>query len=560
MTHHDAVALFLALGLLLGAARLLGELAQRLGQPAVLGEIVAGILLGPTVFGRLVPDAFESIFPSAGPVFVGRDALMQLAVALFLMAAGMEVDLSALVRRGKTTLAAAAGGLLVPFGLGFACAYFLPDLFGSPSETSRSIFALFIATALSISALPVIAKTLMDMHLFRSDFGMTVIGAAVINDLVGWLCFAIVIDAAASGIVGGSVLVSTIPLTVGFAGLMLSVVRWLLHRFLPVILAYTSWPGGVLAFALTLALFGAAFTAYLGIHALFGSFLVGVALGDSAHLREKTRHTISDFVSYFFAPLFFGSIGLRVDFAAHFELLPCLTVFGLACAGKILGCGLGARWSGMEPRESWALGFALNARGSMEIILGLLALEVGLITPPLFVALVVMALITSLMSAPAIERCIGRKKPRLFVDHLQPRSFNPELRAVDRRAAIVELAQTLADREIPSHLIVDLAWAREQLGPTGIGDGVAVPHARVPGLAAPRIAVGLSKLGIDFDAIDGMPARIVILIATPEEDEGAQLEILSSIGKTLSQPEERERIRSARTYTELCALLKAQSA
>jgi mannitol/fructose-specific phosphotransferase system IIA component (Ntr-type) len=341
---------------------------------------------------------------------------------------------------------------------------------------------------------------------------------------------------------------------------MLTVGRWVLHRSLPAVLAYTSWPGGVLAFALTLALFGAAFTAYLGIHALFGAFLVGVALGDSAHLREKTRHTISDFVSYFFAPLFFGSIGLRVDFALHFQPLVCLAVLGLACAGKLLGCGMGARLSGMEWREAWALGLALNARGSMEIILGLLALQVGLITEPLFVALVMMALVTSLMSAPAIARCIGRKKQRLFVDYLHPRSFNPELRAVDRRAAIVELAQSLADKDVPPHVIVDLAWAREQLGPTGIGDGVAVPHARVPGLAEPRIAVGLSKLGIDFDSIDGTPARIVILIATPEEDEGAQLEILSSIGKTLSHPEERDRFRSARTYTELCALLKAQSA
>jgi len=169
-------------------------------------------------------------------------------------------------------------------------------------------------------------------------------------------------------------------------------------------------------------------------------------------------------------------------------------------------------------------------------------------------------LATSLMSAPAIARCIGKTKPKFFVDYLSPRSFLAELRAVDRRAAIVELAQTLADRELPPHLIVDMAWTREQLGPTGIGDGVAVPHARVPGLAAPRIAVGLSKLGIDFDAIDGVPARIVILIATPEEDEGAQLEILSSIGKTLSLADERERFRSARSYTELCALLKAQGA
>lgn len=558
MSHHEVVGLFLALGLLLGTARLLGELAQRLGRPSVLGEIVAGILLGPTLFGRLAPGAYQRIFPSEGAAYVGRDALMQLAVALFLMAAGMEVDLSALVRRGRTTLTAALGGLLVPFGLGFTCAYWLPGIFGGSTSTSRPVFALFIATALSISALPVIAKTLMDMHLFRSDFGMTVIGAAVIDDLVGWLCFAVVVEEAGSS-ADGLPLLNTVALVIGFAVTMLTLVRWLLHRLLPVILAYTSWPGGMLAFALTLALFGSAFTAYAGIHALFGAFLVGVALGDSSHLREKTRYTINDFVSYFFAPLFFGSIGLRVDFAANFHPLLCLAVFGLACVCKILGSGLGARLSGMDARESLALGFALNARGSMEIILGLVALQVGLITEPLFVALVVMALATSLLSAPAIARCLGRARSKLFIDYLSARAFVPELRARDRRAAIEELAGALADRELVADRLVDLAWKREQLGPTGVGDGVAVPHARVPGLAAPRIAVGFSKPGIDFDAIDGAPAHIVILIATPEDDEGAQLEILSSIGTTLRDGAERERFRSARSYTQLCALIKARS-
>ena len=250
---------------------------------------------------------------------------------------------------------------------------------------------------------------------------------------------------------------------------------------------------------------------------------------------------------------------MRVDFAANFEPLLCLVVFALACLGKVLGSGYAARWSGMDVREAWAVGFALNARGSMEIILGVLALQVGLIGEPLFVALVIMALATSLMSAPAIARCLGRARSKLFIDYLSARAFVPELRARDRRAAIVELAGTLADRELAADKLVEFAWKREQLGPTGVGDGVAVPHARVPGLAAPRIAVGLSKAGVDFDSIDGAPAHIVILIATPEDDEGAQLEILSSIGTTLRDDAERERFRSARSYTQLCALIKAHS-
>lgn len=412
LSHHDVTMMLLALAVLLTAARALGELARSLHQPAVVGEILAGVLLGPTVLGRVAPGWSAALFPSTGPAAVALEGLTTLAITLFLLTAGMEVDLSSVWRQGSQALQIGVAGMAVPGAIGFAAGCFVPMAMGAQPDADRLIFALFFAVALSISALPVIAKTLMDLDLYRTDLGMLVISAAVLNDLVGWIVFAVVL-----GLMGGTApdangIGWTVALTLLFAAGMLTVGRWLIDRALPYVEAYTHWPGGVLSFAMSLALFGAAFTEWVGVHAIFGAFLVGVAVGDSSHLSERTRTTIDHFASFIFAPLFFASIGLRLDFAAHFEPGLVLTILGIACVGKFLGGMTGARWAGLAPRDRWAVTFALNARGAMEVILGLLALQAGVIRPRLFVALVVMALVTSMVGGPGIQLALGRRQPR----------------------------------------------------------------------------------------------------------------------------------------------------
>jgi Kef-type K+ transport system membrane component KefB len=252
----------------------------------------------------------------------------------------------------------------------------------------------------------------MDLGLYRSELGMIIVAAAVFNDLFGWIVFAVILGlmgTEASHVGGyGATIVWTLVFTAG----MLSMGRWWLHRVLPWVQSHTSGPGGVLSFAFTLALFGAALTEWIGIHAIFGSFLVGVAIGDSSHLREETRSVIRQFVSFLFAPLFFASIGLRVDFIDRFFPEVVFSVLALGCLGKIVGCGLAAKWAGLESHKAWAVGFGMNARGAMEIILGLLALNNGLIRQRMFVALVILAIVTSMMSGPAIRRLLQKRGER----------------------------------------------------------------------------------------------------------------------------------------------------
>jgi len=553
----ETTRLLVALGVLLVAARVLGELARKLNQPSVLGELAAGVLLGPALLGRVLPDAQTWLFPSTGPTQVVLEGIRMLAVTLFLLVAGLEVDFSRVLKQRRAASSVGILGIAAPFGIGFAVAWGFPTLVGWSGQVPHGTYALFFATALSISALPVIAKTLIDLHLYRSDFGMVVIASAIFNDLVGWMVFAVIL-----GMVGAQgapdALLGVVASIVAFTVLILTVGRWAIHRVLPWVQAHTSWPSGVLVFAIALALFGGALTEKAGLHAIFGAFLTGVALGDSSHLRERTRTTIREFVSSFFAPLFFAGIGVGIDFVAYFDPLLCTVVLAIACVGKIGGAALGARIAGMVPRESWAIGFAMNARGSMEIVLGLTALKYSIIDERMFVALVVMALVTSVMSGPFIQRVLGRSRPRRFARLLSSKAFVERIAAADRRGAVRELSQVLANASGLDVVLIDEAvWAREKLGTTGIGDGIAIPHARLAGLPAPLVAFGVAPQGIDFDAADGQPARLVFLILTPAEQPGAQLEILADISRTLKDPDVRAKLIEVTNWTELLAALRA---
>lgn len=557
---QEIVVLFLALGILLGTARMLGELAKSLRQPAVIGEIAAGILMGPTVLGAVAPSLSAFLFPSEGPCALFMTGLTTLALVFFLLMAGIEVELSTVWRQGTAALGIAAGGTVVPFALSFMCAWLLPRTFGAAQGADPLVFALVFAAALCISALPVIAKTLMDLDLYRSDLGMLVVASAIFNNLVGWLIFAMALGITGkNGLPGFARLHGPMVVPI-FALFLLTAGRHLLDRALPWIQARAGGPSGVLGFTLALALLSGALTEWLGVHALFGSLLVGIALGDSVHLREHTRETIRQFVSSFFAPLFFASLGLQIHFLAHFDGPLTLLVLAIACIGKIAGSRLGAKWAEVRPQEAWAASFALNARGAMEIVLGLLALQYGVISHKLFVSLVLVALLTSMASGPAIQLVLRQKAPPLLVRYLSRKAFVGRLRAVDRWEAIRELAEAASEAAgLSAEAIETAVAARERILPTGLGNGVALPHARMDGLASPLVALGLSPSGIDFDAPDGEASHAVFLVLVPRQDDGAALLIFSEITKKFHDRRVAQKLLQAADFGEVLSVLSVSA-
>ncbi len=386
-------------------SRIFAELGKKLKLPVVMGELIVGIILGPTILGMLCPDIFNYLFPRTGNIPIALDGIFSLSVIMLLFVAGMEVQLSSVLKQGKVALYTSTFSMVIPFFTGFAVAWFFPEIFSISNEREpKLLFALFFGTALSISALPVIARILMDMNLFKTNIGMVIIASAMFNDLLGWLIFSFVLSMTNDAHSDNLGLSYTILYIIGFGLFMLTIGKKIIDKTLPWMQTKLSWPGGVLSISLGICLLSAAFTEAINIHAILGAFIAGIAFGDSVHLREQAREIIHQFVTNFFAPLFFVSIGLKVNFIENFEPLVVVIVLVLAFIGKVLGASIGARLGGMSNNHSLAVGFGMNARGAMEIILGTLALNAGLISKPIFVALVIMALVTSLTSGPLMKK------------------------------------------------------------------------------------------------------------------------------------------------------------
>ncbi len=404
--QHEIMNLLIQLGVMLLAGRIFSELFRKIKQPAVVGEIIAGIILGPTFLGMLYPEGFHFLFPP-GPSWLMLDGFVQVSVVLLLFIAGLEVDLHIVLQQGRQAVYTSFFGLVIPFLLGFVFPYLFPSFFGNEDDSIRLAYSLFMGASMAITALPVIARILMDLNIFKSKMGMLVISSAMINDIVGWLIFSVVL-----GMIGKSSgnisLWNTVLATVAFTVIALTIGRGLVNRIMPWINQKLAWPGGLLSLSLAICFLAAALTEYIGIHAIFGAFLIGIAFGDSEHLSERAKEILHQFINNIFAPLFFVAIGLKVNFTANFDLTLTVAILAIAFAGKIIGSGLGTRLGGFTWRESLAAACGMNARGAMEIILGLVALENKLINEKVFVSLVIMALITSMTSGPLMKSLLKK--------------------------------------------------------------------------------------------------------------------------------------------------------
>ncbi|MFT3769945.1 MAG: cation:proton antiporter [Minicystis sp.] len=559
--HHDQLVFLLSLAVLLGVARALGELCQRARIPAVAGELAAGLLLGKTVLGRIAPGAYAWLFPSGAPqTLLGGYATI--AAVLLLVVAGLEIDLRVIREAGRVVVLTGIFGVAVPVIFGLGLGAILPDAaLADPSR--RALHTAFLGIALSISALPVIARTLLDLGLMKTDFGLIVLAAAVLSDLAGWTGFSLLsaqMSTAQSG--GPARIAASLGLTIAFVVAALLFVRPVVDR----LLARMDTPedaanGRVLALMMVAALLGAAVTEALGMHPVFGGFVIGVAVGQSRHLREHTRHIVSAGVTSIFTPVFFATMALRYDFGAAIDVPLIAIVMVVACASKILGATLGARLGKVAWRESFAIGFGLNSRGAMEILLARIALEAGIINLRMFAALVIMALGTSLMSGPALTRLL-RSAPSPIAKLLRAGVIELDPQAANRDELITALARALAarlDRPELGPAWAERILARERNAGTGVGDGVALPHAEVEEIDRPALAFARIPGGIDFDAPDGEPARLVFLMLLPPRKYGDALKLLSSLARLLTQPAVRRGLVAASNDEAVLATINSAS-
>lgn len=415
LQSNDLVILFYQISVMLGCALLFGQFMRKLNQPSVLGELIGGILIGPTVLGVLAPGIYTVLFPANPSIVQERDILLKVGMLFFLFSAGLEVNLTQIKQRKWKIILISAFGFLIPFFIGYGAVLLLPS-YWDPSGTGDPLtLALFIGTALSISALPVITRILIDLRLLDQEVGIVVISSATIDDLIGWSLFAIIISSFSASHSDRNIFTIMVGVIV-FAILIIGIGRWVGQPVIRWTHKTLARPSGLISLLAIYILFAAATAEAIGIHAIFGAFIVGVSLNAAFKQNGETRtqEIIHQFVISFFAPLYFVSIGLKANFLANFDLHLVILVIAIATIGKVAGASLGALISGIALRDAFAIGFGLNARGAIEMILATVALEHQLIDQRVFVALVTMALVTSLLSAPLMQ-LVMRKTLKLRV-------------------------------------------------------------------------------------------------------------------------------------------------
>ncbi|MBW4581750.1 MAG: cation:proton antiporter [Tildeniella nuda ZEHNDER 1965/U140] len=429
--HHELLLVLLQLAVLLLVSRGLGELMRRVDLPPVVGELLAGVLLGPSLLGWTLPAVQAAIFPNSQAQSDLLAVVSWLGVLFLLIVTGLETDLNLILRKGKTALLISLGGIIVPFSTGFVLGELLPDSFlAQPNE--RLIFSLFIATAMSISAVPVIAKVLMDLNLIRRDIGQITLAAGMTDDTIGWILLSVVAGLASSGhfdlstvfkSVIGAVLFLTIAFTIGRT-VVDQILRWVDNHI-----------GGAtasLSIVLVLALSAAALTHALGIEAALGAFVFGILAGQSRRFSREAGHTLEMITAGFLAPIFFAAAGLKVNLLQL--LVPQTLVIGLlvlavACVGKFVGAYLGAKVGGLSHWESLALGAGMNARGAMEIIVATIGLSLGVLNQQMYSIIVMVAIVTSLMAPPLLRWTLSKveigeeEADRLQQEEQDSRSF-----------------------------------------------------------------------------------------------------------------------------------------
>ena len=393
--------LFLQLFVVIALAQLAGRAFRRMGQPAVVGEIVVGILLGPSLLGLLAPQTFAFLFPtdSLGTLRL----LSQVGVCLFMFCVGMELDVKQVRRNSYVALAVSHVSIAFPYLLGVLLAYFLFSEFAG-AGTTFTAFALFMGISMSITAFPVLARILQDRGMSRTFVGATALTCAAIDDATAWTILAFVV-AIASATSLTSFSLNVVLILVFVVIMMLGVRRVLPHLLGQERMNQDAPSHGTLAIIVCLVMAASLSTEVIGIHALFGAFLAGAVMPQVAGFREKIDKRISAVGSVLLLPLFFVFTGLRTPIGLLEDLEGwsiCLLITAIATLGKLGGSAAAARFTGMNWRESLQLGALMNSRGLMELIALNIGYDLGILSPRIFTMLVIMAVLTTMMTAPLL--------------------------------------------------------------------------------------------------------------------------------------------------------------
>jgi Kef-type K+ transport system membrane component KefB/nucleotide-binding universal stress UspA family protein len=429
-------SLFIAeLVVLMAAGRLLGEGMLRIGQPAVMGQLLAGVILGPSVFGALWPHVQHALFPDAQGQKSMLDGISQFGILLLLMLTGMETDLKLVRKVGRAAVGVALAGVAVPFACGVTLGEFLPDSL-LPHADQRLLTALFLGTALSISSIKIVAAIVRDMNFFRRDLGQIIVSSAILEDTIGWIIIAVTLSLAQAGhidlksvarSVAGTAAFLAFSFTLGRRAVIL-LIRWANDYFESEFAVITTILVIMGAMALT--------TDAIGVNSVLGAFVAGILIGESPILTGHIDEQLRGLITAFFMPVFFALAGLSSDMSILANpslLLLAVGLIAIASIGKFAGAFVGGKVGGLSWREALALGCGMNARGSTEVIVATIGLSMGALSQNLFSMIVAMAITTTMAMPPMLRWALARvpmrraEKERLEREEMEAKGFVPKL-------------------------------------------------------------------------------------------------------------------------------------
>lgn len=408
--HHQVnhlLHILLALSVVIIVARVIGAAFQYIHQPEVIGEVVGGILLGPSFLGWFAPDLYRMVLPEEAAPFLGLIA--QLGVIFYMFVVGLEMDTKVVLQSGHRTLAISHASIVFPFLLGSGLALFIyRDL--APPEISFTTFSLFLGVSMSVTAFPVLARILSDRKINRTSLGALALTCAAVDDVTAWCLLAVAVSVAQAQ-VGGAII--TLLMTIIYIVLMLVFGAPLIRKSMPLLEKFDQLTEGGMAIIFVCLLMSAFATELIGIHAIFGAFLLGAVVPHNSSITKQLGSRIIDLVKIIFLPVFFAFTGMRTQFGLLNEPSDwylCGWIILLATAGKFGGTMLAARFTGYNWRNSAALGVLMNTRGLVGLIVLNIGLDLRIITPNLFTMLVLMSLVTT-VATPPLFYLITRKHP-----------------------------------------------------------------------------------------------------------------------------------------------------
>jgi K+:H+ antiporter len=428
--------LFVAqIALLMLVGRLLGEVMLRFKQPAVMGQLVTGLVLGPSLLGALVPEFQHALFPPAKEQSAMLDAVAQFGILMLLLLTGMETDLKLARDSGRASVFASLAGIVLPFACGVALGEALPDWM-LPDPGKRLITSLFLGTALSIASVKIVATVIREMNFMRRTVGQVILASAIIDDTVGWMITAVIFSLALQGHIDawsvaksvlGTLIFMGVSLTIG-RRIVFTIIRWVNDTFVSDFAVVTA----ILAIMCLMAIA----TDLIGVHTVLGAFVAGILVGESPILTRHIDEQLRGLIIAFFMPVFFGTAGLSADLTVLMNpalLLLTVGLIAIASIGKFSGAFIGGKLGGLTLRESFALGTGMNARGSTEVIVASIGLSMGALSANLFTMIVTMAIVTTMAMPPMLRWALARlpmrkqEKQRLEREEMEAKGFVSKL-------------------------------------------------------------------------------------------------------------------------------------